>query len=88
MTHARAIRAAMSEEIDALGLLCPLPVLRLRKRLQAIAPGQSLTILTDDPVAVIDVPHFCQEAGHRVVSTELLGPDGPARRFTVLKGAD
>lgn len=61
-------------EIDALGLLCPLPVLRLRKRLQDLAPGQVARLLADDPVAQIDVPHFCAEEGHALIaSTEEKG---------------
>ncbi|MEB8386371.1 sulfurtransferase TusA family protein [Rhodobacteraceae bacterium KMM 6894] len=56
------------EEIDARGLLCPLPVLRLRKRLTRLAPGDEARLLADDPAAVIDVPHFCAEAGHALVS--------------------
>jgi tRNA 2-thiouridine synthesizing protein A len=56
------------DTLDALGLLCPLPVLKARKRLQALAAGQVLRIKADDPVAVIDIPHFCDEAGHTLVS--------------------
>ncbi|MBN9889028.1 sulfurtransferase TusA family protein [Salipiger abyssi] len=52
------------EELDATGLLCPLPVLKTRKRLLALAPGAVLRVRTDDPVAVVDMPHFCAEAGH------------------------
>lgn len=51
-------------EVDACGLLCPLPVLRARKRLLSMAPGQVLRLLASDPAAVVDVPHFCTEAGH------------------------
>ena len=57
-------------DLDAKGLLCPLPVLKARKRLQALASGQVLRILADDPAAVIDVPHFCAEAGHELVETQ------------------
>ena len=56
-------------ELDALGLLCPLPVLKARKRLQALSQGQVLRVLADDPAAVIDVPHFCAEGGHQLVSS-------------------
>jgi tRNA 2-thiouridine synthesizing protein A len=58
------------EEIDARGLLCPLPVLRLRKRLTRLAPGDEALLYADDPAAVIDVPHFCAEAGHALVSVQ------------------
>lgn len=51
-------------ELDARGLLCPLPVLKARKRLRALAPGQVLRMLATDPAAVVDVPHFCAESGH------------------------
>ncbi|MEX0284094.1 MAG: sulfurtransferase TusA family protein [Paracoccaceae bacterium] len=50
--------------LDALGLLCPLPVLKARKVLKSMAPGEVLALLADDPAAVVDVPHFCHEAGH------------------------
>lgn len=54
-------------ELDALGLLCPLPVLKARKRLQALQSGQILRIEADDPAALIDIPHFCTEAGHTLI---------------------
>ncbi|MGH1329605.1 MAG: sulfurtransferase TusA family protein [Paracoccaceae bacterium] len=57
-------------EIDALGLLCPLPVLRLRKALAGMARGDLLRIEADDPMAAIDIPHFCAEAGHAVIFAE------------------
>ena len=56
-------------EIDARGLICPLPVLRLRKALLQLAPGQTVCLWATDPVAVIDVPHFCAEAGHDLIAT-------------------
>jgi len=59
----------IAEEIDARGLICPLPVLRLRKRLAGRAVGEVVRMLADDPVAVIDLPHFCAEAGHVLLST-------------------
>lgn len=52
------------DELDARGLLCPLPVLKARKRLAALAPGQVLRLIATDPAAVIDVPHYCAESGH------------------------
>lgn len=64
-TGAAYLRAMdWDHELDARGLLCPLPVLKARKRLQGMTSGQVLRILATDPAAVIDVPHFCTEAGH------------------------
>lgn len=60
-------------EIDAQGLLCPLPVLRLRKRLQDMAPGQVARLLATDVMAAVDVPHFCVEQGHSYLGSTDMG---------------
>lgn len=60
-------------EIDAIGLLCPLPVLRARKVLAALPPGALLRLRASDGASWLDVPHFCAEAGHSLVSAEDLG---------------
>ena len=54
-----------SEEIlvDARGHRCPVPTLRLRRALEAAAPGARIRLLADDPLARIDVPHFLAQAG-------------------------
>ncbi len=62
-------------QIDARHLLCPLPVLKARKALIAMAPGQVLTIITTDAMAVIDLPHFCTEAGHEVIEQVTTGAE-------------
>ena len=55
------------QEIDATGLLCPLPVLKAAKCLRAMAVGEVLKIRADDPAAVVDVPHFCAEQNHELL---------------------
>ena len=70
-------------DIDARGLLCPLPVLRLRKRMMPLEPGQIARLWATDPAAHVDVPHFCAEAGHEMLGTE---EDGEATGFLVRKG--
>ncbi|QYX55575.1 sulfurtransferase TusA family protein [Roseovarius sp. SCSIO 43702] len=61
----------MSEHLtlDTQGLLCPLPVLKLRKLLKSLGKDARVTMLADDPAAVVDVPHFCAEAGHDLLET-------------------
>ena len=56
-------------ELDALGLLCPLPVLKARKRIEGLTAGQTLKMKADDPAAIVDVPHFCAESGHELLLT-------------------
>lgn len=53
--------------LDVIGQRCPLPVLRARKRLLRLDPGALLRVFASDPVARIDMPHFCAEAGHELV---------------------
>jgi tRNA 2-thiouridine synthesizing protein A len=50
--------------LDARGLKCPLPVLKLEKRLAAMPAGARLTVLASDPVAKIDIPLYCTQHGH------------------------
>lgn len=76
-------------EIDATGLSCPMPVLRLQKALRDIALGGQIRLLASDPMAAIDVPHFCQEQGHRLIASA--AQDGPGDMrilcFEIEKGA-
>ncbi|MEM7670925.1 MAG: sulfurtransferase TusA family protein [Pseudomonadota bacterium] len=53
--------------LDATGLLCPLPVLKARKRLGPLSSGEVLDVIADDPAARIDIPHFCTEQGHELL---------------------
>lgn len=57
-------------DLDCIGLLCPLPVLRARKRLMAMQPGQVLRVLASDAMAAVDLPHFCDQAGHGFLGSQ------------------
>lgn len=62
------------ETLDCIGLLCPLPVLRARKRLLALPSGTILAVQASDPMAAIDLPHFCAGSGHQFLdATESTG---------------
>lgn len=71
--------------IDARGMLCPLPVLRLRKVLTALPIGGRVRLFATDPAAIIDVPHFCNESGHRLIGMQRL--ENGMNEFTVQCGA-
>jgi tRNA 2-thiouridine synthesizing protein A len=60
-----------SEEIlvDARGHRCPTPTLRLGRALREARPGQRVRLLADDPLARIDVPHFLQGNGGRLIES-------------------
>jgi tRNA 2-thiouridine synthesizing protein A len=52
--------------LDLSGLKCPLPVLRTRKALRSLAPGDLLEVRCTDPLAVIDIPHLVGVIGDRL----------------------
>jgi tRNA 2-thiouridine synthesizing protein A len=54
--------------LDLRGLKCPLPALMARRRLARLAAGVHLTVLADDPLAAVDIPHMCNEEGHDVIA--------------------
>lgn len=68
---------------DLKGLKCPLPVLKTRRRLTSMQRGEELSIETTDPLAVIDVPHFCSQDGHELLETTKLDH---GHRFRIRKG--
>ena len=61
---------------DLRGLKCPLPVLKARRKLEGMNPGEYLWLETTDPMAVIDIPAFCNESGHRLVETSGIAEGG------------
>lgn len=73
------------EALDCEGLLCPLPVLKARKRLLQMAKGAVLSVRATDPMAAIDLPHFCAEAGHDLLETR---QDGTVQVYLIRRGGD
>ena len=58
----------MDETLDLRGLKCPLPALLAKKALTRLPPGSALTVIADDPMSVVDIPHMCHGEGHTVES--------------------
>lgn len=56
-----------NQKLDVSGHKCPVPVLRLRRVLERIEPGEVVELKATDPMTLIDVPNFCREAGHSVI---------------------
>jgi len=52
-----------------MGLICPLPVLRARKRLKTMEAGQVLVVTATDRAAPKDFDTFCRETGHALLSS-------------------
>ena len=68
---------------DLRGLKCPLPVLKTRRRLKTLHDGDRLVLQTSDPLAGIDIPHFCRQEGHELVESE---KTAEGHRFIIRKG--
>jgi tRNA 2-thiouridine synthesizing protein A len=75
--------ATEPEILDARGLKCPLPVLKMEKRLAQVPPGHRLTVLATDPMAKIDIPLHCRQQGHDCSATT----EGDVLRFAIVKAA-
>jgi len=54
--------------LDARGLNCPLPILRTRKALTAMASGETLLVQSTDPGSVKDIESFCSQTGNELLS--------------------
>jgi len=57
-------------ELDCSGLKCPLPVLKAAKALRTAPVGAVVRVLATDPLAELDLRHFCSEAGHDFLSAQ------------------
>ncbi len=69
-------------ELDLSGLKCPLPVLRTRKALLAMSPGDQLRVICTDPLAGIDVPNLIRELGDTLMEQR---QEGKSISFLIAK---
>ena len=54
-------------EVDAAGLHCPLPLLRLKKALKEMQSGEVVRVLATDPAAHLDFGVYSQQTGHEII---------------------
>jgi len=73
-------------QVDARGLRCPLPVIRLAAAARDAPAGTLITVLATDPAARHDVPAWCRMRGHEL--REMTGvPDPPGTDASPAEGA-
>ena len=77
----RTADGGLARLLDTTGHRCPIPVVRTEAALRGLAAGAVLDVLADDPLAAVDIPHFCRQAGHAVTVERLAS----AWRFRVTK---
>lgn len=59
--------------LDVQGLLCPLPIVQLAKKVKELKSGQVLELIADDIGAKEDVPAWCKRTGNELISSETSG---------------
>ena len=74
---------AHDQELDASGLNCPLPILRAKKTLNAMASGQVLHVVATDPGSVRDFDAFAKQTGNALVDSR---EEGGKFHFLLKKG--
>lgn len=67
--------------LDCRGLKCPLPVLKMEKRLGQLPVGAELVVLATDPMAKVDIPLYCRQNGHACEVSQ----DGDFLSFAIVK---
>jgi TusA-related sulfurtransferase len=65
-------------ELDCRGMLCPLPVIELGRRLTDVSVGQTIAVVATDVAARVDVPAWCRMRGQEYVG-EGVAEDGTPR---------
>ena len=68
--------------LDCLGLFCPMPIVKTREAIKAMAVGEVLEMLSDDPASDADMKSWARRTGHELVAAT---KDGPIYRFLVRK---
>ena len=70
------------QSLDCLGLYCPIPILKTRDALKALAPGKVLAMTSDDPASEADMKSWTERTGHHLLAVER---EGAVFRFLVRK---
>jgi tRNA 2-thiouridine synthesizing protein A len=63
--------------VEARGVLCPVPIIRLARAAATLPAGSLLEVLTDDPAAEHDIPAWCRLRGHDLVAVADLEAAAP-----------
>jgi len=61
------------QELDCSGLACPMPILKTKKAIDALQPGQVLKMTATDPGSLPDIQAWTSKTGHELLSHEQEG---------------
>lgn len=68
--------------LDCLGLFCPMPIVKTREAMKAMAGGQVLEMLSDDPASEADMKSWAKRTGNELIAVT---KNGAVYRFLVRK---
>ena len=71
--------------LDLQGLQCPMPILKTKKALTALAKGSTIEVLATDPGALEDFKAYCTQSGNTLLES---GEAGGVFRFVIRRDAD
>jgi len=57
-------------ELDARGLVCPMPLLKAKRAINAMTAGQQLQVLSTDQGSVRDFKVFAEQSGHILLASD------------------
>lgn len=64
--HGRKIKAVSS--VDAVGLFCPMPVVKLKLEIEKVRLNDVVELLADDRGVLTDLPAWCKETNNKLLS--------------------
>jgi tRNA 2-thiouridine synthesizing protein A len=70
MSQAIDLFTSFDQQLDALGLRCPEPVMMTRLTIRKMQPGETLLIIADDPATTRDIPAFCRFMDHELLASD------------------
>lgn len=70
------------ESLDLTGLSCPMPIVKVSKKMKELNPGDIVDALTSDPGALTDFPAWARTSGNEIIQTDT---EGSNTRFYIKK---
>ncbi|MCU4675496.1 sulfurtransferase TusA [Catenovulum sp. 2E275] len=70
-------------QLNALGLLCPEPVMMVRQAIRKMPTGETLLVTADDPSTTRDIPSFCRFMDHGLIAMQT---DNKPYQYLIKKG--
>ncbi|RYY79156.1 MAG: sulfurtransferase TusA family protein [Moraxellaceae bacterium] len=68
--------------LDATGLACPLPLLKLKQALHGMAADEAVMLIASDANSLTDIKRFCEIAGHHL---EIINQENQRLEFLIYK---